>query len=177
MIQVKVGVGTFARHELMLKRMTTSLTSELTTKERAVLALASTGRSNREIAREMGITENTVRFHLKEIHSKLATDGDRSRLRTRRWFGASVLIGLRANLSMVGAWVGIAALSVGGFVAVRAAHDASAQNEAARQAPTICVTALLPTPQAGTQVETPGPTQERCFSTEQEKQAYYESLP
>lgn len=157
--------------------MTTSLTSELTAKERAVLALASTGRSNRDIASELGITENTVRFHLKEIHSKLGTDGDRRRLRMRRWFGALGLIGLKTNLSTVAAVAGIAALSVGGFVATRAAHDASAQDEADAQAPTICVAELAPTPPAGTQDGAPVARGPRCFSSQEEKQAYYDALP
>lgn len=153
------------------------VTSELTTRERAVLALASTGRSNREIARELGITANTVRFHLKEIHSKLDTDGDRTQLRMRRWFGGSFLIGLKANLSTVAALAGVTAVSVGGFVAVRAAHDARAHNEADIQEPTICVTALQPTPPASAQAETEVTAEARCFFTQEEKQAYYDSLP
>lgn len=157
--------------------MTTSLTSELTARERAVLALASTGRSNHSIASELGITENTVRFHLKEIHSKLGTDGDRRRLRMRRWFGALGLVGLKANFSTVAAVAGVAALSVGGFVAVRAAHDARAQDRADAQAPAICVAELAPTPPAGTQGENQVARGPRCFSTHEEKQAYYDSLP
>lgn len=157
--------------------METNLTRELTTRERAVLALASTGRSNAEIARDLDITENTVRFHLKEIHSKLGTDGDRERLRLRRWFGLSALFGLRINLSVAAAVVGVVGLSAGGFLAVRAAHDASADETAESKTATICVTALQPTPQAGGQTEPATRAQERCFSTQAEKEAYYESLP
>lgn len=52
----------------------------LTPREREVLRLATSGLTNNEIARELGITRNAVRFHLKEIHSKLGTGGERTTL-------------------------------------------------------------------------------------------------
>ena len=58
--------------------------SELTPREREVLQLARMGRTNNEIAEELGITRNAVRFHLKDIHSKLETGSQRSVL-ARGW--------------------------------------------------------------------------------------------
>jgi DNA-binding CsgD family transcriptional regulator len=51
--------------------------AELTPREREVLDLAAKGFTNKAIATELGITRNAVRFHLKEIHSKLGTGGER----------------------------------------------------------------------------------------------------
>lgn len=51
--------------------------ARLTPREREVLSLAERGLTNKKIAAEMGITRNAVRFHLKEIHSKLGTGGKR----------------------------------------------------------------------------------------------------
>jgi DNA-binding CsgD family transcriptional regulator len=72
----------------------------LTPREREVLALAGQGRTNDEIAEALGISRNAVRYHLKEIHSKLGTEGDRARLVNR---GRSVLAGLPAFLGLVSA--------------------------------------------------------------------------
>jgi DNA-binding NarL/FixJ family response regulator len=44
---------------------------ELTPRERTVLALLAQGRQNKEIARELEITERTVKFHLSAIYGKL----------------------------------------------------------------------------------------------------------
>ncbi|MGE5597441.1 MAG: response regulator transcription factor [Hyphomicrobiales bacterium] len=63
--------------------MATETQERVTPRERQVLDLAAAGRSNSQIARELGITRNAVRFHLKELHSKLRTDGNRELLRTR----------------------------------------------------------------------------------------------
>jgi hypothetical protein len=48
-------------------------------------ALASSGRTNQQIAAELGISRNAVRYHLKELHSKLETGGQREELRAPRW--------------------------------------------------------------------------------------------
>ncbi len=57
---------------------------ELTPREREVLRLARLGYTNNEIADTLGITRNAVRYHLKEVHSKLGTGGRRSAL-SRGW--------------------------------------------------------------------------------------------
>ncbi|MBA4180019.1 MAG: hypothetical protein C0506_05465 [Anaerolinea sp.] len=150
---------------------------EITVRERDVLLLAQQGRSNREIAIALGITENTVRFHLKELHSKLGTLGDREQLRTYRWFGGAFLLGLKLRAATFATVATIGLASAGGFIAVRAAYDAKAGAEEARKSGAGCVVALAITPAAGTTVDAGTPPTPRCFASEEEKQAYYDSLP
>ena len=52
----------------------------LTGREREVLALVRDGLGNRAIAERLGVSKNTVRYHLKQIHGRLGTEGDRERL-------------------------------------------------------------------------------------------------
>jgi LuxR family maltose regulon positive regulatory protein len=40
-------------------------------REREILHLISAGRTNKEICRELDLTENTVKFHLRNIFGKL----------------------------------------------------------------------------------------------------------
>jgi hypothetical protein len=61
---------------------------ELTPRERDVLALAKRGLNNDAIALQLGISRNAVRYHLKELHSKLGTGGERGRLMSWRRFRA-----------------------------------------------------------------------------------------
>jgi DNA-binding CsgD family transcriptional regulator len=157
--------------------MTVKLTEELTAREREVLALASTGRSNGEIATELAITENTVRFHLKEVHSKLGTGGDRATLMSRRWFGAAILLALRSSAPTLAAVGGVGVLSAAGFVAIRAAYDANGSESPHGAAKTVCVVGLVATPPPGMAINAAAPAPEHCFATQEEKQAYYDSLP
>ncbi|CAN7503571.1 LuxR C-terminal-related transcriptional regulator [Agrobacterium tumefaciens] len=43
----------------------------LSGRETTVLKLLSEGRSNKEMARDLGLSEATVKFHLKNIYAKL----------------------------------------------------------------------------------------------------------
>ena len=46
-------------------------TSPLTTREREILALVSEGTGNKQIAKKLWVTEQTVKFHLSNIYRKL----------------------------------------------------------------------------------------------------------
>ncbi len=52
-----------------------SLDEPLTNREREVLALLSQGLSNRLIARELHISEHTVKFHIASLYAKLGVSG------------------------------------------------------------------------------------------------------
>lgn len=52
--------------------------SKLTERQRQILALLVQGKSNKEIARDLGITEGTVKQHLQTIFDRI---GIRSRLK------------------------------------------------------------------------------------------------
>ena len=43
-------------------------------RETEILVILAKGKSNKEIARDLELTENTVKFHLKRIFSKLSVD-------------------------------------------------------------------------------------------------------
>ena len=94
---------------------------ELTPREREILDLAGKGYTNNEIAACLGITKNAVRFHLKEVHSKLETGSERSVL-TRRWRGLAGWAGIPvAKLGLpvtVTAFAGV--LAVGSLAAYQA---------------------------------------------------------
>ena len=52
---------------------TAGLPEPLSEREREVLSLVATGRSNREIAQELFVAQSTVKTHIKNIHRKLDT--------------------------------------------------------------------------------------------------------
>lgn len=94
---------------------------QLTPREREVLALAQSGMTNSRIAAELGISRNAVRFHLKDIHSKLETGSKRSVL-SRGWTRGLALFGL--PIAKLGVPVSVVAFAAGmavtGFAAYRA---------------------------------------------------------
>ena len=49
--------------------------TQLTPREHAVLELLVDGASNKEIARSLGISASTVKFHVRSIADKLGADG------------------------------------------------------------------------------------------------------
>ena len=54
----------------------------MTARELDVLRLVTAGRRNKEIAAELGITENTVKYHLRNILEKLHAES-RTEVATR----------------------------------------------------------------------------------------------
>jgi DNA-binding NarL/FixJ family response regulator len=56
--------------------------SDLTPRELEILQLVLTGKPNKEIAREMYISERTVEFHLDHIYTKI---GVRTRMLAGLW--------------------------------------------------------------------------------------------
>ncbi|MEX0781622.1 MAG: helix-turn-helix transcriptional regulator [Dehalococcoidia bacterium] len=102
---------------------------ELTAREREIFALAASGVANADIADELGITENAVRYHLKEIHSKLETGGQRSFLRWHRLRALvpSGLLGSRAASAVATSTVfGVAGVLAVGAVLARPGDEEDA---------------------------------------------------
>lgn len=63
--------------DVRLVKTTTGVAGEidLTPREHDVLALLVDGASNKEIARRLGISASTVKFHVRSIADKLGADG------------------------------------------------------------------------------------------------------
>jgi ATP/maltotriose-dependent transcriptional regulator MalT len=57
--------------EIPTKKLKTEIPNKLTDREVQVLSLAVTNKSNAEIAEELHLSVNTVKYHLKNIYSKL----------------------------------------------------------------------------------------------------------
>jgi DNA-binding CsgD family transcriptional regulator len=56
-------------------RTSVELDVELTPREHDVLELLADGASNKEIARRLGISASTVKFHVRSVADKLGADG------------------------------------------------------------------------------------------------------
>ena len=65
---------------------------DLTRREREILALMAEGHSNRELARMLWVTEQTVKFHLSNIYRKLDVA---NRTEASRWAHRHGLVGRR----------------------------------------------------------------------------------
>jgi DNA-binding NarL/FixJ family response regulator len=59
----------------LVKSTTSDANIELTPREHDVLELLVDGASNKEIARRLGISASTVKFHVRSIADKLGADG------------------------------------------------------------------------------------------------------
>jgi len=68
--------------EVQHRRATDARLANLTQREREIAVLIGSGESNKQIARQLSITERTVKAHLTEIFRKLGI-GDRLRLALR----------------------------------------------------------------------------------------------
>lgn len=66
--------------------------SDLTPRELEILQLVLTGKTNKEIAREIHVSESTVEFHLDHIYTKIG--GVRSRMMAGIW---AIKNGIRAE--------------------------------------------------------------------------------
>ena len=89
----------------------------LTGRERDVLRLVNEGLTNSQVAGRLGITRDAVRYHLKELHSKLETGSEREALRSSR---------LPRLLSWIGVGLGVARTEVVATVALGAVALAGA---------------------------------------------------
>jgi len=74
------------------RQATRSRLADLTEREREVLALMAEGRSNRAVARRLGVSEKTIETHIATIFSKLGLlpepDDHRRVLAVRVWMQA-----------------------------------------------------------------------------------------
>jgi DNA-binding NarL/FixJ family response regulator len=63
--------GLLERHSLPVMEETEQVVDPLTERERQVLQLTAQGLANKQIAAELDISENTVKFHLSSLYAKL----------------------------------------------------------------------------------------------------------
>jgi DNA-binding NarL/FixJ family response regulator len=59
------------RHELPFLEEAEKVVNPLTERERQVLQLTARGMANKQIAAALDISENTVKFHLSSLYTKL----------------------------------------------------------------------------------------------------------
>jgi DNA-binding NarL/FixJ family response regulator len=74
-VQLHPEVAKRLMHEVVAPAKTTDNLEELTEREREVLGLLGRGMSNKEIAREISVSEKTVKAHVSSILNKLNLPG------------------------------------------------------------------------------------------------------
>lgn len=151
-------------------------TEALTAREREVLCLASEGLTNREIAARLGVKRNAVRYHLKEIHSKLDTESSRKRLWSfrdvRGWLGG---LGLAKAAGTWAGMAGVVTLSTAGAFGVLYAH--SVADPSGEDSPQYCYGEAMMTPAPGYDgPPPPTPRPSVCFDTREEAAAYEKEI-
>jgi len=147
--------------------------SALTAREREVLELASKGLTNEDIASRLSITRNAVRYHLKEIHSKLGTGSSRARLRNysvRGWLSG---LGI-AKAGGLASMAGVVALSAAGAFGVMYAHDTADSKDS--EDTQYCYGEAMMTPAPGYVGPPPTPRPSVCFETREEAAAYEQEI-
>ena len=68
---VDVAAGKMVFPFLDVRELQSDPIHQLSRKERAMLEALSTGLTNRELSKELGVTVNTVKFHLSNLYEKL----------------------------------------------------------------------------------------------------------
>ncbi len=68
----EVAAGKMVFPFIDVRKMQQDPIHSLSRKERALLDALAQGLSNRELAKELGISTNTVKFHLSNVYEKLA---------------------------------------------------------------------------------------------------------
>ena len=129
---------------------------ELTPREREILRLAREGLSNSEIAERLGLKHNALRFHLKHLHAKLMTDGERAALVGTggpRW--AWLPIAFTGWLAPTAAVAAIVVVSAGGYIAVRAANQSHGPDVRTPVAATTTAPVVQPIVAIGRLIGTP----------------------
>ncbi|MEL6959503.1 MAG: response regulator transcription factor [Pseudomonadota bacterium] len=69
---IDVAAGKMVFPFLDVRKLQTDPISSLSRKERVMLEALSKGLTNRELSKELGITTNTVKFHLSNLYDKLS---------------------------------------------------------------------------------------------------------
>jgi two-component system nitrate/nitrite response regulator NarP len=70
-IAAEVGKGRMVFPYIDVRQLKSDPREQLTARERAMLAALAKGRTNTELARDLGISINTVKFHLRNLYEKL----------------------------------------------------------------------------------------------------------
>jgi two-component system nitrate/nitrite response regulator NarP len=91
---VDVAAGKMVFPFIDIRSLQTDPIQSLSRKERAMLEALSKGLTNRELSKELGITTNTVKFHLSNLYEKLSV---RNRAQAIAFYYSSRLPGEKAE--------------------------------------------------------------------------------
>ena len=150
------------------KKHEPALDLELTDRQQEVLALIARGRTNPEIAAELGITLDGAKWHVREILSKLGVESreeaaaywrahQRPGRRLVRTVGGLASIGLAKTVAAVAVIVVVGLIATVVLLWLQGGNDAPAARETATPPPDSTSTAPVPT---ATSSPTPGISEE-----------------